>query len=232
MLILTLAEKGGESKDLTFDKTEIRGRTGPGQRHRPSQGQRVQAPLSPAAPEWPAPGWKIWQYQRDLCERSQDRRGHLDLNLRQGLRRRFRHSSDRRGARSRATARLHSGRPTRLRRPKQARSAQPCPVAPRRLRRPRGPAPCTGAMRVPSPSPPTGRKPMSPCHRPRRPPGEKARPFLWWQRSRFLRLRCLTEISLDDDDALSSPAPRLNLPPLRPPVPVPTPTPSPAPDEL
>jgi len=38
-----------------------------------------------------------------------------------------------------------------------------------------------------------------------------------------------TEISLDDDDALSSPAPRLNLPPLRPPVPVPTP--SPAPDE-
>jgi Flp pilus assembly CpaF family ATPase len=40
-----------------------------------------------------------------------------------------------------------------------------------------------------------------------------------------------TEISLDDDDALSSPAPRLNLPPLRPPVPVPTPTPSPSPEE-
>lgn len=40
-----------------------------------------------------------------------------------------------------------------------------------------------------------------------------------------------TEISLDDDDALSSPAPRLNLPPLRPPVPVPTPTPSPSPKE-
>jgi len=36
-----------------------------------------------------------------------------------------------------------------------------------------------------------------------------------------------TEISLDDDDSLASPAPRLNLPPLRPPVPVLSPSPSP-----
>ena len=32
---------------------------------------------------------------------------------------------------------------------------------------------------------------MSPCHRPRHPPGEKARPFLWWLPSRFLRRRYL-----------------------------------------
>lgn len=34
-----------------------------------------------------------------------------------------------------------------------------------------------------------------------------------------------TEISLDDDDSLASPAPRLNLPPLKPPVPILSPSP-------
>ncbi|MGB8296557.1 MAG: FHA domain-containing protein [Polyangia bacterium] len=227
MLILTLAEKGGESKDLTFDKTEIRvGRVrdndivlpkGNVSKHHCrlllQNGQLTVEDLGSTNGTY-VNGRKIAE-TTSISTSDKVFVGDFAIRVTGGVRTN--------------EPQIGSGPPAYTASAPEAgslstalpRRAPPPPPPPRPGSlyggdEGSGPFAAHGSQsHVPAPPPPPKResRPMAAVGDPLPPPPLP------------------TEINLDDDDALSSPAPRLNVPPLRPPVRVPTPTPSPSPEE-
>ena len=223
MLILTLAEKGGESKDLTFDKTEIRvGRVrdndivlpkGNVSKHHCrlllQNGQLVVEDLGSTNGTY-VNGRKIAE-TTSIGSTDKVFVGDFVIRIASGARAAespisltpppYSPSAPEAGSLSSAL-------------PRRPPPPPPRPAAPHGVDEGSGPLPARGfsphAPPPPPPPPPPRREskviPVAAAEAPLAPP-------------------LPTEISLDDEDDLASPAPRLNLPPLRPPVPIPTPSP-------
>jgi len=230
MLILTLAEKGGESKDLTFDKTEIRvGRVrdndivlpkGNVSKHHCrlllQNGQLLVEDLGSTNGTY-VNGRKIAE-ATSISTSDKVFVGDFAIRVTGGVRA--------------AEPQLGSTPPPYAPSPAEAgslstalpRRAPPPPPPPR-------PGSLYGGDEGSEPKPSHGPQAHVPVPPPPPPPRRESKTIPVVAAEPLPAPPLPTEISLDDDDALSSPAPRLNLPPLRPPVPVPTPTPSPAPDE-
>ena len=230
MLILTLAEKGGESKDLTFDKTEIRvGRVrdndivlpkGNVSKHHCrlllQNGQLLVEDLGSTNGTY-VNGRKIAE-ATSISTSDKVFVGDFAIRVTGGVRA--------------AEPQLGSTPPPYAPSPAEAgslstalpRRAPPPPPPPR-------PRSLYGGDEGSEPKPSHGPQAHVPVPPPPPPPRRESKTIPVVAAEPLPAPPLPTEISLDDDDALSSPAPRLNLPPLRPPVPVPTPTPSPAPDE-
>jgi pilus assembly protein CpaF len=230
MLILTLAEKGGESKDLTFDKTEIRvGRVrdndivlpkGNVSKHHCrlllQNGQLLVEDLGSTNGTY-VNGRKIAE-ATSISTSDKVFVGDFAIRVTGGVRA--------------AEPQLGSTPPPYALSPAEAgslstalpRRAPPPPPPPR-------PGSLYGGDEGSGPKPFHGPQAHVPVPPPPPPPRRESKTIPVVAAEPLPAPPLPTEISLDDDDALSSPAPRLNLPPLRPPVPVPTPTPSPSPDE-
>jgi Flp pilus assembly CpaF family ATPase len=226
MLILTLAEKGGDSKDLSFDKTEIRvGRVrdndivlpkGNVSKHHChlllQDGQLVVEDLGSTNGTY-VNGRKITE-ATSLGTADKVFVGDFVIRVTSGVR----------GAES---------QPGILPPPPPYASSAPeagslSTALPRRPPPPPPPPPprppvLRGADEGSGPLPTRG----SALHVPPPPPKRESKPMPAVTAEAHLAPSLPTEISLDDDDSLSSPAPRLNLPPLKPPVPVLPPSPSP-----
>jgi pilus assembly protein CpaF len=218
MLILTLAEKGGDSKDLSFDKAEIRvGRVrdndivlpkGNVSKHHChlllQNGQLVVEDLGSTNGTY-VNGRKITE-ATSVSSTDKVFVGDFVIRINTGAR----------------TADSHLGFTPPPYTPAVAEAGSLSTALPRRPPPP-PPPPRPTALREddedsePMPGPPHAPPPPAPAV-PRR-------------ESRVMPVAVVetpplpTEISLDDDDDLSSPAPRLNLPPLKPPVPFLSPSP-------
>ncbi len=230
MLILTLAEKGGDSKDLSFDKTEIRvGRVrdndivlpkGNVSKHHCrlllQNGQLLVEDLGSTNGTY-VNGRKIAE-ATSISTSDKVFVGDFAIRVTGGVRA--------------AEPQLGSTPPPYA--PSTAEAGSLSTALPRRAPPP-PPPPRPGALyggdEGSGPKPSRGSKAHVPAPPPPPPPRRESKTIPVVAAEPLPAPPLPTEISLDDDDALSSPAPRLNLPPLRPPVPVPTPTPSPSPDE-
>jgi len=228
MLILTLAEKGGESKDLTFDKTEIRvGRVrdndivlpkGNVSKHHCrlllQNGQLTVEDLGSTNGTY-VNGRKIAE-ATSISTSDKVFVGDFAIRVTGGVRANEPQIGS--GPPAYATSAPEAGSlSTAL-----PRRAPPPPPPPR-------PGSLYGGDEDSGPFAAHGSQSHVPAPPP--PPKRESRPMAAVNVDPLPPPPLPTEISLDDDDALSSPAPRLNLPPLRPPVRVPTPTPSPSPEE-
>jgi Flp pilus assembly CpaF family ATPase len=230
MLILTLAEKGGESKDLTFDKTEIRvGRVrdndivlpkGNVSKHHCrlllQNGQLLVEDLGSTNGTY-VNGRKIAE-ATSISTSDKVFVGDFAIRVTGGVRA--------------AEPQLGSTPPPYA--PSTAEAGSLSTALPRRAPPP-PPPPRPGSQyggdEGSEPKPSRGSQAHVPMPPPPPPPRRESKTIPVVAAEPLPAPPLPTEISLDDDDALSSPAPRLNLPPLRPPIPVPTPTPSPSPDE-
>jgi pilus assembly protein CpaF len=230
MLILTLAEKGGESKDLTFDKTEIRvGRVrdndivlpkGNVSKHHCrlllQNGQLLVEDLGSTNGTY-VNGRKIAE-ATSISTSDKVFVGDFAIRVTGGVRA--------------AEPQLGSTPPPYA--PSTAEAGSLSTALPRRAPPP-PPPPRPGSLyggdEGSEPKPSRGSQAHVPMPPPPPPPRRESKTIPVVAAEPLPAPPLPTEISLDDDDALSSPAPRLNLPPLRPPIPVPTPTPSPSPDE-
>ena len=230
MLILTLAEKGGESKDLTFDKTEIRvGRVRDNDIVLPKgnvsknhcrlllqNGQLTVEDLGSTNGTY-VNGRKIAE-ATSISTSDKVFVGDFAIRVTGGVRA--------------AEPQLGSTPPPYA--PSTAEAGSLSTALPRRAPPP-PPPPRPGSQyggdEGSEPKPSRGSQAHVPMPPPPPPPRRESKTIPVVAAEPLPAPPLPTEISLDDDDALSSPAPRLNLPPLRPPIPVPTPTPSPSPDE-
>ncbi len=221
MLILTLAEKGGDSKELSFDKTEIRvGRVrdndivlpkGNVSKHHCrlllQNGQLVVEDLGSTNGTY-VNGRKIAE-ATSISTTDKVFVGDFVIRVAGGL----------------ATADSQPGvappayvasvpeagsLSTALPRRPPPPPPPPRPAAQHEANEDSGPLPARGSSPHMSPPPP--------------PPPKRESNSMPVAVDAFLAPPLPTEISLDDDDSLS-PAPHLNLPPLKPPVPIPSPSP-------
>jgi pilus assembly protein CpaF len=226
MLILTLAEKGGESKDLTFDKTEIRvGRVrdndivlpkGNVSKHHCrlvlQNGQLLVEDLGSTNGTY-VNGRKIGE-ATSISTADKVFVGDFAIRVIGGVRAgepQLGFTPPPHAASAPEAGSLSTALP---------RRAPPPPPPPR-------PGSLYGGDEDSGPKPSRGSQAHVPVPPPPPPPRRESKTMPVVAAEPLPAPPLPTEISLDDDDALSSPAPRLNLPPLRPPVPVPTPSPSP-----